>query len=84
MSEKVTLTQEELKEFQGLREEIFESISVLGDLTYRKTLLEFEIENLNNVIKQNSIREKALLTGFGQKYGNGSINVETGEITPIQ
>lgn len=84
MSEKVTLTPEELKEFQGLREEIFESISVLGDLTYRKTLLEFEIENLNNVIKQNNVKEKALLAGFGQKYGNGSINVETGEITPIQ
>ena len=84
MSEKVTLTQEELKEFQGLREEIFESISVLGDLTYRKTLLDFEIENLSNVIKQNVLKEKTLLTGFGTKYGNGSIDVETGVITPIQ
>ena len=84
MSEKVTLTPEELKEFQGLREEIFESISVLGDLTYKKTLLEFEIENLNGVIKQNALKEKTLLTNFGTKYGNGSINVETGEITPIQ
>ena len=84
MSEKVTLTPEELKQFQDLREEIFESISVLGDLNYKKTLLNFEIENLNNVIKQNALKEKALLTEFGIKYGNGSIDVETGVITPIQ
>jgi hypothetical protein len=83
MAEKVTLTEEELKQFQGLREEIFETISVLGDLNYKKTLLDFEIENLNNVIKQNALKEKTLLTDFGTKYGNGSINVETGEITPI-
>ena len=83
MSQKVTLTPEELKEFQGIREKIFESIGVLGDLTYRKTLLEFEIENLNQTIKQNAQAEKALLTEFGNKYGNGSINTETGEITPL-
>ena len=84
MAETVTLTEEELKQFQSLREEIFETISVLGDLNYKKTLLGFEIESLSNVIKQNALKEKTLLTEFGVKYGNGSINVETGEITPIQ
>jgi len=83
MSEKVTLTQEELKEFQGLREKTFETIGILGDLTYRKTLLEFEIETLNETIKASAQREKALLTEFGNKYGNGSIDVATGEITPL-
>ncbi len=83
MSEKVTLTQEELKEFQSIREKAFETIGVLGDLTYRKTLIEFEIEALNQTIKENAQKEKALLTEFGNKYGNGSINVETGEITPL-
>ena len=83
MNEKVTLTSEELKQFQSIREEIFETISILGDLTYKKTLIEFEIESLNAVIKQNAIKEKALLSEFGSKYGNGSINVETGEITPL-
>ena len=84
MAEKVTLSPEELKQFQTLREEIFETISVLGDLEYRKTLLGFEIENLKSVIKQNAIKEKTMLTELGSKYGNGSINVETGEITSIQ
>jgi len=83
MSETVTLAPDELKQFQDLREEIYETISILGDLAYKKTLLEFEIDNLNNVIKQNALKEKALLTEFGKKYGDGSINVETGEIKPL-
>lgn len=77
------LTAEELQQFQNIRESIYETIGILGDLTYRKTLLEFEIGELNNVIKQNAIKEKALLTEFGKKYGDGSINVETGEITTL-
>lgn len=83
MSEKAKLTPEELKQFQTVREEVYETIGILGDLNYRKTLIEFEIETLNATIKQNALKEKALLTEFGQKYGNGSINVETGEITPL-
>lgn len=83
MSEKVTLSPDELKKFQNLRGEIFETIGILGDLNYRKTLLEFEIENLNNVIRQNALAEKNLLAEFGTKYGDGSINVETGEITSM-
>jgi hypothetical protein len=77
------LTAEELQQFQKIRESIYETIGILGDLTYRKTLLEFEIGELNNVIKQNAIKEKALLVEFGKKYGDGSINVETGEITTL-
>lgn len=84
MSEKATLTSDELKQFQDLREEIIQTVSILGDLEYRKTLLDFEIENLKSVMKQNATKERTLLTEFGNKYGNGSINVETGEITPVQ
>jgi hypothetical protein len=83
MSEKVMLASDELKQFQDLREEIIQTVSILGDLEYRKTLLDFEIDNLKSVIKQNATKERTLLTEFGNKYGNGSINVETGEITPV-
>lgn len=83
MSEQVSLTTEELAEFQAIRNEVIGTIGILGDLHYRKTLLEFEIESLNAVIKQNADKEKVLLEGFGNKYGNGSINVETGVITPM-
>lgn len=84
MTQSQKLSPEELQEFQDLRNSIYETISILGDLNYRKTLIEFEIENLNEQIKENSVKERELLMKFGQKYGNGSINAETGEITPLQ
>jgi len=83
MSEKAKLTPEELQQFQDIRNNVFETISILGDLNYRKTLIDFEIQALNEVIKQNAIKEKTLLRGFGQKYGDGSINGDTGEIAPL-
>lgn len=78
------LTAEELQQFQTVRNSIFETISILGELNYRKTLLEVELEALKVTIKDNATKEKGLLNEFGKKYGDGSINTETGVITPIQ
>ncbi len=81
MSQK--LTPEELQQFQDLRNNIYETISILGDLNYRKTLLELELDNIKGTIKENAVKERDLLKEFGKKYGDGSINSQTGEITPI-
>jgi hypothetical protein len=78
-----TLTPEELKQFQDLRNGIYETISILGDLNYRKTLLDLELDGLKDTIKQNALKERDLLKEFGKKYGDGSINSQTGEITPV-
>jgi len=77
------LTPEELKRFQDLRNDIYETISILGDLNYRKTLLDLELDGLKETIKQNALKERELLREFGKNYGDGSINPETGEIKPI-
>ena len=78
-----TLTPEELKQFQDLRNGIYETISILGDLNYRKTLLDLELDSIKGTIKDNAIKERDLLKEFGKKYGDGSINSQTGEITPV-
>jgi hypothetical protein len=77
------LTPEELQQFQDLRNGIYETISILGDLNYRKTLLDLELDGLKEAIKQNALKERELLKEFGKKYGDGSINSQTGEITPV-
>ena len=77
------LSAEELQQFQDVRKSIYETIGILGDLNYRKTLIDFEIERLNEEIKKNAAQERVLLKQLGEKYGDGSINVETGEITPL-
>jgi hypothetical protein len=81
MSTKVT--PEELKELQDVRKAVYETISILGDLNYRKTLINLELEGLKVVIKENATKERDLLSTFGKKYGDGSINPETGEIKPL-
>jgi len=81
MSTKVT--PEELKELQDVRKAVYETISIIGDLNYRKTLIDLELEAIKEAVKQNATKERELLSAFGKKYGDGSINPETGEIKPI-
>ena len=81
MSTKVT--PEELKELQDVRKAVYETISILGDLNYRKTLINLELESIKDIVKENATTERDLLSAFGKKYGDGSINPETGEIKPL-
>lgn len=81
MSTKVT--PEELKELQDVRKAVYETISILGDLNYRKTLINLELESIKEMVKENATKERELLSTFGKKYGDGSINPETGEIKPL-
>jgi hypothetical protein len=78
-----SVTPEELKELQDVIKAVYETISILGDLNYRKTLINLELEGLKVVIKENATKERELLSSFGKKYGDGSINPETGEIKPL-
>ena len=78
-----SVTPEELKELQDVRKATYETISIIGDLNYRKTLIDLELESVKEVVKQNAIKERELLSTFGKKYGDGSINPETGDITTL-
>lgn len=78
-----SVTPEELKDLQDVRKAVYETISIIGDLNYRKTLIDLELEAIKETVKQNATKERELLNAFGKKYGDGSINPETGEIKPI-
>ena len=41
------------------------------------------VEGIKEAVKQNATKERDLLSTFGKKYGDGSINPETGEITTL-
>ena len=76
------LTPEELQEFQASRSEVNRLAAISGELNYQKTLLELELENLKEAIKATAIKQREQLKQLGEKYGDGIINPETGEITP--
>lgn len=82
MSQK--LSQEELEQAQALRSETNRLAAVLGEYTYQKTLIEFELEVIKAGMKENAKAQRDFLRNLGEKYGDGSINFETGEITPIE
>lgn len=79
---KQLLTQEELQQLKGIKDEVLTTASALGELEYQSTILELERENLVDRIRDIRNREQQLLKSFGQKYGDGIINLETGEIDP--
>jgi len=77
------LTPEELQEFQANRQDATRIAAVLGELHFQKTLLDLELENLKEAIKTNAIKQREQLKQLGEKYGNGTINPETGEINSL-
>lgn len=76
------LTPEELQEFQSYRTEVNNLASVLGELTYQKTLIEFELDSVKANIKEVAQKQRAQLRELGSKYGNVLIDFETGKLTP--
>ena len=78
------LTTEELKDFQTYRQEASRLAAILGEIHYQRTLIDLELDNLKKAIKSNVDQQQILMKALGEKYGDGSINVETGEITPIE
>ena len=81
MSQK--LTAEELQDFQAFRQEANRLASILGELHYQRTLIDLELDGVKEGIKANTLAQQAQLKEFGTKYGDGSINTTTGEITVI-
>ena len=82
MSQK--LSQEELEQFQSYRSEANRFAAILGEYTYQKTLIEFELDIIKAGMKENAKNQRDFLNSLGEKYGDGRINFETGEIAPIE
>ena len=79
---KQLLTQEELQQLQSIKQEIIAVASGLGELEYQKTLIELDVNELKTQVRIIKEKERGLLKSYGEKYGDGVINLETGEIDP--
>ena len=90
MSEVKQLTTEELQQIKEMQQQynkfVFELGSVeaqLQNVIATKELIETEKGNVLEDIKKLGEREKEIINTLQAKYGAGSINPETGEITPL-
>jgi len=84
------LTTEELDQIKEMQQQynkfVFELGSIeaqLQNILATKVMIETEKSNVLEDIKKLGDREKELISTLQAKYGAGSINPETGEITPL-
>lgn len=87
--EKTNFTTEELTQIKTLQEKynalgielVQLKITLENAKDYLQTLQEREVE-ITNEIKQTNTEEKALAETLDKKYGEGSLDLESGEFTP--
>lgn len=80
MSETKKLTQEELQQILTFRTQFNEILLDIGQYQLRRQILEEEISKLTTKFKEIGDQETAFLNTLNEKYGDGQIDLETGEI----
>jgi hypothetical protein len=75
------LTQEELTQLKSLREQQNNLLMNLGSVEYRMSLLEQTKNDLKSQVLEVEKLNNELGAQLTEKYGNGTLNLETGEIT---
>ena len=85
------LTQEELQSVRDLQSKYNQTLFEIGVTEAQRLALleqvekrEFDKKSLLNDLATIEQKENELTKSLQEKYGTGSINPETGEITPIQ
>ena len=89
MSEEIKkLTEEEIKQIKEMQAKYNQFVFELGSIEVQlqnvnttKSAIETEKNNIVEDIKKLGEREKELVKTLQEKYGNGNINIETGEIS---
>lgn len=89
MSEVQKLTDDELASVKDLRAQIASSISTVGQLKVTHDLIQDDLEVLKTQLNEQISaykglmqQEKKLVAELLEKYGIGSLDIETGVFTP--
>ena len=77
------LTQEEIQSLKTLQENQSSLVAALGDLEYQITILETRKQFLKSEIANQIESEIKIGKELQEKYGEGNINLEKGEFTPV-
>ena len=87
----VNLTQEELQSIKDLQSKYNQTILEIGAAEAQSIVFQENIEKLTEAkkglvsdLKTIEQKESELVKSLQEKYGNGNIDVNTGEITPAQ
>jgi hypothetical protein len=81
--EKILLTQEEIDSLKSIQEQNNQLIANFGQLEIAIQNLELQKEQLIEVLTALKTKENDMGKTLQDKYGNGNINIETGEFTKV-
>jgi hypothetical protein len=80
MSEENKVTQEELDALQAMRDESDKYVIELGRLSYQRTIIESQEQNIKQSIVILQQKELEFSNKLVEKYGNIKVDLETGSI----
>jgi len=83
MAEAIKFTEEELQTLQNLQSTYNQITLAMGQVSLQKIQLESREESILNTLSEVREKENTLAKELTDKYGKGSLNIETGEFTPI-
>ena len=84
MPEEVKFTEEELKQVQDIQKSYANVQNQFGQLKLAQIRLDNDEVTLEDALKSIQDEEKKFLDGITKKYGQGSLNPETGVFTPTE
>ena len=76
------LTKEELDIIEGLKKNKDNFLIELGQIKYNEILLNERNENVLSFLQKLKEQEVSVMKSLEDKYGKGTVNVETGEFIP--
>lgn len=89
MSDKKKFTEEEVKQVKELQEAYTKKTILFGQLEVQKNLLQKELVQIEQTIKnawleyeELSKTESSLLNSLNEKYGEGTLDLDSGEFIP--
>lgn len=83
MTDALKFTEDELKSIQDLQVNYNQITLAMGQLTISRLGLDTREETLKQALTDASTKENEIAKELTEKYGKGSLNIETGEFTPI-
>ena len=84
MPEEVKFTKEELTQVQNIRKDYTNVQYQFGQLKLAQIRLDNDEVTLEDSLKSIQDEEKKFLEGITEKYGQGTLNPETGVFTPTE
>ena len=82
MADAIKFTEDELKSINELQVKYNQITMAMGQLTISKYNLELREEALKSTLEDTRNSEQELAKSLNEKYGAGTLDIESGEFTP--